>query len=86
MKNSHTVQYTIRGIPERINRYLRKKAKNEHKSLNQVIIECITRGLGLTEDKVYYHDLDELAGTWHEDPDFDAVIEEMDRIDPELWK
>ena len=86
MRDKQSVQYTIRSIPERINRHLRKKAKAEHKSLNQVVIECITRGLGLSGEKVYYHDLDDLAGTWQTDPEFDKVMEEMDRIDPELWK
>ena len=86
MKSTHNNQYTIRGIPERINRFLRKKAKEEHKSLNQIVIDCIIRGLGLSEDKVYFHDLDDLAGTWKKDPVFDQVIEEMDHIDPELWK
>ena len=86
MKENHLVQYTIRGIPVRINRFLREKAKDEHKSLNQVVIECLVRGLGLDEEKVYYHDLDDLAGTWQQDPEFDKAVDEMDRIDPELWK
>ena len=34
-----TKQYTIRNIPEPVNRYLRKKSKLSGKSLNQVIIE-----------------------------------------------
>lgn len=34
-----TKQYTIRNIPEPVNRYLRKKARLSGKSLNQTIIE-----------------------------------------------
>jgi hypothetical protein len=30
--------------------------------------------------------LDDLAGTWVHDPEFDKAIEEMHRVDPELWK
>jgi len=32
-------QYTVRNIPEPLNRYLRKKAQLSGKSLNRVIIE-----------------------------------------------
>ena len=31
-------------------------------------------------------DLDDLAGSWVDDPEFDAIIAEMDQVDPELWK
>jgi hypothetical protein len=34
-----TIQYTIRNIPEPVNRYLRKKSQLSGKSLNQIIIE-----------------------------------------------
>lgn len=33
------IQYTIRNIPEPVNRYLRKKSRLSGKSLNQVIID-----------------------------------------------
>jgi hypothetical protein len=44
------------------------------------------RGLGVADEPVEYHDLDDLAGTWVEDPEFDRVVAEMDRPDSELWK
>ena len=44
------------------------------------------RGLGLSNEKIYYYDLDDLAGTWVQDPAFDKAIEEMDQIDADLWK
>jgi hypothetical protein len=34
-----TKQYTVRNIPDPVNRYLRKKAQHSGKSLNQVIID-----------------------------------------------
>jgi len=34
-----TVQYTIRSIPEPVDNYLRKRARQSGKSLNQVIID-----------------------------------------------
>ena len=80
------IQYTIRGIPGKINSKIRKKAKEEGKSLNKVVIEALSRGLGLTEEPHQYNDLDDLVGTWVEDPEFDAAIKAMDQIDPDLWR
>lgn len=34
-----TIQYTIRSIPEPVDSYLRKRARQSGKSLNQIIIE-----------------------------------------------
>jgi hypothetical protein len=31
-------------------------------------------------------DLSDLAGTWVDDPEFDAALEAQSQIDPELWK
>ena len=69
-----------------MNASLREKAKMEGKSLNKITIEVLMRGLGLSNEKIYYDDLDDLAGTWVQDPAFDRAIEEMDRVDADLWK
>jgi len=80
------MQYTIRGVSERLDERARKIAVKEGKSLNETLLAALQRGLGVTEEHVRYSDLDDLAGTWVHDPEFDRAIEEMDRIDPELWK
>ena len=80
------MQYTIRRIPRHVDRRLREKARTEGRSLNEVTLETLERGLGLGKDPVLHHDLDDLAGTWVPDPEFDRVIEEMDRADPEMRK
>jgi hypothetical protein len=79
-------QLTIRRVPERVKKLLRELARSEDKSINQVSLEILERGLGLTGEEIVYHDLDDLAGTWVDDPEFDKAIEEQHRIDPELWK
>lgn len=38
------------------------------------------------EQAVRHHDLDDLAGTWVDDPAFDQAIEAMDQVDPALWR
>ncbi len=77
-------QVTIRRVPERVKQLLKELAKREEKSLNQIMLEVLERGLGLAGEEIVYHDLDDLAGTWVEDPEFDKAIEEQHRIDPEL--
>jgi len=69
-----------------LDKRLRERAAKERKSLNQTALEALKAGIGLTENPVRYRDLDDLAGTWVNDPEFDRAIEGMDRIDPELWK
>jgi len=85
MKKSQ-VQYTIRQVPAQIDEALRRRAREERRSLNTVAIEMLERGLGLTGTPVRHHDLDDLAGTWIDDPEFDKAIQDMDQIDQELWQ
>ncbi len=80
------MQYTLRGIPRRLNDAIRRKARQEGSSLNQAALDAMARGLGLAEDQPVYHDLDDLAGTWVDDPAFDEAVREMDSVDPDLWK
>jgi hypothetical protein len=79
-------QYTVRGVPDRVDEALRRRARDEGKSLNQVTVEALAAAAGVAEREVRYHDLDSLAGAWQEDPEFDAALEEQDQIEPELWK
>jgi plasmid stability protein len=80
------IQYTIRGIPARLDAHIRSRAAKEHKSLNEAVLEIMKAGSGLAGEAVRHSDLDDLAGSWVNDPEFDRAIEEMDRVDPELWK
>ena len=67
-----TLQYTIRNVPDSVDRALRSMAVREGRST------------GGTE--VRYHDLDELAGSWVEDKAFDEAIEAFEQIDERMWK
>jgi hypothetical protein len=80
------VQYTLRGIPARVDRALRQQARREGRSLNEVALEALARGVGLSDQPVRYRDLSDIAGTWVEDPEFDQALLDQDRIDEELWK
>ena len=79
-------QYTIRAVPAAIDRALRRRAKQETKSLNAVAVEALARGLELDAGPVEHTDLDALAGSWQEDKAFDRAIADFERVDAEAWK
>jgi hypothetical protein len=66
---------------------LRRKAAEERTSLNEVLCAALAKEAGLAGGrKQLHHDLDDLAGTWVEDPEFDAAISAQDVVDDSLWK
>ena len=81
-----SIQYTINGISSRLDKRIRDLSRSEGKSLNETVLAILESGAGLSKVPIRYADLDHLAGSWINDPEFDKAIEEMDRIDPELWK
>jgi plasmid stability protein len=80
------MQYTIRDIPKEVDKALRAKAKAEGKSLNQTTVEVITGALGIGQAKRKYRDLSGIVGSLIRDPEFDRVMEEQEKIDPEIWR
>jgi hypothetical protein len=79
------MQYTLRNIPPKLDAALRRKAKAENRSLNDVAVQTLARALGLGDAAFVHRDLRDLAGTWVDDPDFDEALAEQDRIDREMW-
>ncbi len=79
-------QYTLTAVPSAVDSLLRKKAEQEGRTLNDVAVEALQRGLGLAAEEPEYDDLDDLIGTWEEDPDFEAAIGQQDEVDPRLWR
>ena len=79
------MQYTIRSIPEAIDRAVRHRARREDKSINAVVVEALARGLDLEAGSVEHTDLDHLIGTWQEDPAFDRAIADFERVDDDAW-
>lgn len=79
-------QYTVRNIPDSLDRELRDRAGRNGTSLNDAVIEAIKRGLGVTGTGHIYNDLDDLAGSWHKDELFDRVIIDQDTVDVDAWR
>lgn len=78
------MQYTLRNIPEHLDRALRQRACDQAKSINQVAVEALGQGLGLTEG-LRRRDLSDLAGSWRRLPKVERALKDQRRIDADLW-
>jgi hypothetical protein len=79
------MQYTIRGITPQIDTAARERAGAEGKSLNDVVLEALVNGLGLSED-IVRRDLSDVAGTWKKDAALEASLAARARVEAGLWK
>jgi hypothetical protein len=80
------MQYTIRNVPHTLDQALRRAARERGKSLNEVAIEALARGAGVIEERGRQRDVNDIAGTWREDPAFDSALDAQDTTDEEMWK
>ncbi|MEE8479990.1 MAG: antitoxin [Desulfobacterales bacterium] len=82
---------TIRGIDSSVSSKLKQVAKNEKKSVNQLVLDMIKQNIGMQKRKKYtkkYNDLDHLFGKWT-DAEFvkiQGIVDSQRKIDLELWK
>lgn len=85
-KNLTKRQYTIRNIPETVDRTLKRRAKAGGKSFNQVALEALTLGTGETLKPK--RDFSEIIGSLssNEAKIIEEEIELQRQIDPRLWK
>ena len=80
------MQYTIRKLPVRLDEAIRKRAKEEGKSLNTVAVEALMEAFGLRGSAASHRDVGSLAGSWVEDPAVDEALREQRSIDDEMWR
>ena len=71
MRAKGAVQYTLRQIPPALDEALRRKSRQDGKSINQTAIEVLYAGLALNGDSIRHRDLDFMVGSWVEDKSFD---------------
>lgn len=81
-----SIQYTIRSVPEPIDRAVRDRARREGKSINAVIVEALARGLDVHAASAQHTDLDHLIGSWVEDPEFDRAVADFEQTDSNARK
>ena len=84
--DSACMQYTLRNVPKSLDRALREQARSQNKSLNEIVLDALQRGLGLDGEPVTQRDLSDIVGTWQDDAEMDRALAEQRRVDPEAWK
>jgi plasmid stability protein len=80
------MQYTIRNVPDHLDDALRRRAREQGKSLNDVAIEALAQGAGVSESRCRHRELGNIARTWRKDPAFESALAAQDTIDEDLWK
>ena len=80
------MQYTIRGLPASLDELIRKRAKEEGKSINTVAVEALMEAFGLRGVLPLHRDVGSLAGSWVEDPAVDEALAAQRVIDDEMWR
>jgi plasmid stability protein len=80
------MQYTIRNVPNTLDEALRRVARERGKSLNEVAIDALARGAGVTGERVPQRNLSDITGTWRKDPAFDGALAAQQTIDEEMWR
>ena len=80
------MQYTIRRIPKAVDAAIRRRAKQEGKSLNEVAVKALADGLGVSEQRRPRRDLTGIAGSWRDDRATEEALAAQDQVDEELWK
>lgn len=77
------VDYTVRGVPAEVDRLLRQRSAKLKRSLNQVILDELTRA---TTGRPQKSDFSDLVGRWSRDPAFDKVVASQRQVDWAKWK
>ena len=86
-------QMTLRGIPEEVEKKVKKEAERKGLSLNKAFLSLLEGSAGIRQkakkrNKTLNHDLDHLSGRWtkEEAESFGRSLGLQRRIDEDLWK
>ena len=82
---------TLRGLDNKLSEKLKKIARQEGKSVNQLIIETLKIYFGFNKKPKYtvkHHDMDHLFGKWSDD-EYNRIQKKINserKVDKEIWK
>jgi hypothetical protein len=74
-------QYTIRNVPGRVDKALRRRAAERGVSLNTLVVQALESEAGLSAAPK----VNDLFGSWVADKAVDRALAEQRRIDPKDW-
>lgn len=72
-----STQYTIRSIPPKLDMALRRRAQKTGKSLNEILIETLAKGAGVSSD-IHFDDMNWFIGNKTLETTFDRAIDWLD--------
>ena len=73
----NTIQYTVRAVPAKLDVVLRTRAKKNGKSLNEVLVDALAIGAGVSST-ASFDDLNWFVGNKSLDSSFDNAIKWLD--------
>jgi len=79
---------TIRRVSSRLAQALEREKRRRGASLNAVVLDVLSEGLGVGPGGKRRNGLARLAGSWPEAEfqQFQAAVEAAERVDDELWR
>ena len=80
------MQYTIRNIPDEIDRAARERAEREGLSLNQVLVRALRSAFGVEVEPTVKRDLSDVAGQCSIDDESRAFFDQQRQVDQEVWE
>jgi hypothetical protein len=78
---------TVRNVPRRLAEALDRERRRSDRSLNQTVIDVLSRGLGLHDAGPRRNGLARQAGSWTDDDlkKFNESTAAFEAIDPDMW-
>ena len=80
------IQYTIRNIPEPVDRVIKKRSKQYGRSFNQTVIDLLSLQTFGTTELPKDDNFDFLFNKNTLDDSFDEAINDISKVDKKMWK
>jgi hypothetical protein len=79
---------TIRNVSPELATALEEAKRGRGTSLNRTVLDLLEQALGVGVGRRRSNGLAALAGTWSEEEfeQFEAAVEDQERVDEELWQ
>jgi hypothetical protein len=79
---------TVRNVPPELALALAKEKRSRGKSLNQTVLDLLSKALGVAVGTAPANGLEKLAGTWNEAElqSFEEATAMFEQIDEEQWR
>lgn len=82
----HTVQYTIRGVPQVVDKLIRKQARENGQSFNSTVVQLLTVQTTGSAQVPKTDDFDWLFGKSTLDTSFDEALAVQSQPEESLWR